>query len=259
MLISSMWLLEAANQSDLETGMEHNICPNPLRVNRGRKSHEKEMDASFFCSKPPMPTLRSSIPIRTTTAQHKNVKICFYITTEKEKPERGGAPPADGAGEASGGEVRRRADVALLLMFYCYLSHSLSILGSNVFHLDMLGRVHCYNLVVQASYVPASDLRTTEAEVRFRLCIMEGKGHGRGCAMPVGSSEEQRMRGSYGKRRERGGHQFAWRWRSTAASALARACLQWTLPSMVTRAGRRSRQSPGPQAVSPEATADNYG
>ena len=115
MLISSMWLLEAANQSDLETGIEHNICPNPLRVNRGRKSHEKEMDASFFCSKPPMPTRRSSIPIRTTTAQHKNVKICFYITTEKEKPERGGAPPADGAGEASGGEVRRRADVALLL------------------------------------------------------------------------------------------------------------------------------------------------
>ena len=98
MLISSMWLLEAANQSDLETGMEHNICPNPLRVNRGRKSHEKEMDASFFCSKPPMPTRRSSIPIRTTTAQHKNVKICFYITTEKEKPERGGgAAPAAAA------------------------------------------------------------------------------------------------------------------------------------------------------------------
>ena len=56
------------------------------------------MDASFFCSKPPMPTLRSSIPIRTTTAQHKNVKICFYITTEKEKPERGGgAAPAAAA------------------------------------------------------------------------------------------------------------------------------------------------------------------
>ena len=93
-----MWLLEAANQSDLETGIEHNICPNPLRVNRRRKSHEKEMDASFFCSKPPMPTLRSSIPIRTTTAQHKNVKICFYIITEKEKPERGGgAAPAAAA------------------------------------------------------------------------------------------------------------------------------------------------------------------
>ena len=101
MLISSMWLLEAANQSDLETGIEHNICPNPLRVNRGRKSHEKEMDASFSCSKPPMRTRRSSIPIRTTTAQHKNVKICFYITTEKEKPERGGARPADGPAGAA--------------------------------------------------------------------------------------------------------------------------------------------------------------
>ncbi|KAG2646990.1 hypothetical protein PVAP13_2KG540430 [Panicum virgatum] len=34
-----MWMLEADNQSNLETGIEHNILRNFFRVNRGRKSN----------------------------------------------------------------------------------------------------------------------------------------------------------------------------------------------------------------------------
>ena len=45
----------------------------------------------------------------------REAKKKVYLEEDGEPRERGGARLADGAGEASGGEVRRRADVALLL------------------------------------------------------------------------------------------------------------------------------------------------
>ena len=124
-LISSVWLLLSTNQLDLKTWIEHNITSVPNAPQRRQKKKNRlflllhPSAARRFQSVPPPLSIKTS---KSVSIYYQRGKKKVYLEEDGEPRERGGARLADGAGEASGGEVRRRADVALLLMFYCYLS-----------------------------------------------------------------------------------------------------------------------------------------